>query len=218
MISPNFFPLAGIGAKRVQGLCKSFAEQGQEVQVVSVHASDYEFLGDRVQSESMNWTQAAGVEHIAISALTAKLYERLFRKLGLFRFLWFFNYFNYWDRYSHWPKCVLASGEVLQMARNADVLLTFCGPYSGVLLSQKLKELNPNIRWVIDIRDPLTEHFGWLWPSWWHWRLIRSAENKFLRQADGIVVVTEEMRAMYARRGIKPRMGLKVIPNGFDGG
>lgn len=216
IISPNFFPLAGIGAQRVNGITKELARLGYKIDVFTVDLSDYRNIGAGIVKNHDEIYSKLGIQIHRISAKTELTQiERIFKWLKIFRLLWFFNFAAYWDRYAKWPNELTSNSEFINIIEKADAIISFVGPYSGILTAYKLKKLFPNIKWIVDARDPLSEHFGWLWPSKIHWWIIRILEKKYLKNADLLVVVTEEMKQLYIKRNILPSNKVEVITNGF---
>jgi hypothetical protein len=95
-----------------------------------------------------------------------------------------------------------------------DLVYSSSAPYTAMELACQIKKAT-GIKWVNDIRDPWTEHFGWVWPTKLHWYWSRWKERKMMSSSDRIVVVSPEMKTYYSERGMLPERQIKVITNGF---
>ena len=218
VISPNYFPLAGIGAQRVKGLTIALANQGHSVKVFTLPESAYEAINMKFDHGDDHRISSSGIRvcRVALPKRNDSL-DKLFKKFRLFRLLWFFGYNKYWDRFTGWDRVLKSHEDLSNALSESQVLITFAGPYAGIKASSFFKRKYSHLKWILDLRDPFSDHFGWLWPSWFHWKLLRAEERKAVRDLDKLVVVTEEMKVLYIKRGLISANRIDVITNGYEG-
>lgn len=96
-----------------------------------------------------------------------------------------------------------------------DTVVTTGPPQSMHLIALKLKKCMPNIKWIADFRDPWTgiDFYKELNLSKWADRKHHKLENKVLKSADEIIVVTKTMQSEFEKIAGKK---VHLITNGFD--
>ncbi len=214
VISPNYYPLSGIGSVRAKALVKFLIHQEYDVTVVTVSDDYYKRDGLRMD-EKINPFFEYEVEMIIIPIARVPKLESIFKSIRLFRVLWMLRYDLYWDRYSGWLKEAKQSHKVNDAAKQSDAILCIAAPFSSILLGVFLKKKYRK-KLVVDLRDPFLEHFGWKWPTYFHWLVCKWKEPQFLKNIDELVVVTHEMKNIYQeKRGIKEK-NIHVITNGYE--
>lgn len=117
-----------------------------------------------------------------------------------------------WNRFAYKKAC-----ELIQ-AYDIGTVITTSPPHSTQLIGQKLKR-NLGLKWIADMRDPWTEiyYYDRLYHSWLARKIDASMERKTLLLADHIIVVSEAIKASFAKKTtqtVAPK--IHVIPNGFD--
>lgn len=213
-MTPNFYPLAGIGSVRANALVRFFKNQGYDVDVITVTSQDYLNSGAKIEKRIDSFFEKE-VRTIRIAGDESSSIETLFRKIRLFRLLWLFNYARFWDRYPGWLRNAKRSQEVLTAAERADTILCVAAPFGSILLGVYLKK-KLGKKLVVDLRDPFLEHFGWKWPTYFHWLLCKKLESNILKEVDELIVVTNEMKNLYDRKKGIPSEKIHVITNGYD--
>jgi glycosyltransferase involved in cell wall biosynthesis len=213
-IAPNFPPAGGIGVQRSIALVKGLRLEGYEPIVLTVSKTDIQRVGSRIYEAPMLKFLEMGIEiHRVHAGQPYDVTDYLIKK-RLYRFLWTFGYPWFWERFSFWPKNALAKASELIEQEKIELIYSSSAPYTAMELAMRLKRKH-QVKWVNDIRDPWTEHFGWIWPSKLHWIWSRWKEKRMLKHSDRIVVVTPEMKEYYGNRKYLNPDNIHVITNGF---
>lgn len=112
------------------------------------------------------------------------------------------------------PFAVKKATELIE-AHNIQTIITTGPPNSTHLIGSKLKEKNPDLKWIMDMRDPWTKIFfnETIPRTSLATRIDERLEKKALSLADEVIVVSKGMAKLH--RAIKERT-YRVIPNGFD--
>jgi glycosyltransferase involved in cell wall biosynthesis len=113
-----------------------------------------------------------------------------------------------------WPFSAYRKAEKIVIDNDIKIVYTSSAPFSSWILGFLLKK-RLGIKWVADIRDPFTDGYMWLFPSYFHWKLARYFEKKILSYADKVVVNTPEVEKLYIARGICSQEKITHITNGF---
>lgn len=116
-----------------------------------------------------------------------------------------------------WNKFAIAAAEKIIQEEQIDTIVTTSPPHStqliGLALKQKFK-----LNWLADLRDPWTEIY-------YNQLLYRMAfakkkdlrlEQACIREADAVVVVSEDIKRLFAKGNEDLLNKIHVIPNGFD--
>lgn len=116
-----------------------------------------------------------------------------------------------WNKYAY-RKAV----EIIQNEK-VDTVITTSPPHSTQLVGLKLKRTY-QIHWIADIRDPWTDiYYSKLFPQMkWAKRKDESYEKQVLLAADDVVVVSEDIKSLFAQKGNFSETKIHVIPNGYD--
>ncbi len=120
------------------------------------------------------------------------------------------------DAYVGWT---IPAGRMARHALGAerfDALLTTSSPDSAHLLGRALKR-RTGLPWIADFRDPWTRRLAYNPPTRLHDRIHRALESACLREADRVIVTSEETRRDFLERnpGLDPGK-IVVITNGYD--
>lgn len=120
------------------------------------------------------------------------------------------------DAYLGWAYPALREARRELAMSRYDAVLTTSSPDSTHLVGRTLKR-SLGVPWVADFRDPWTRRLAYRPFSPWHDRLHRNLERSCLKEADRVIVTTEETRRDFLTLypGI-PAGKIEVIPNGFD--
>lgn len=115
-----------------------------------------------------------------------------------------------------WSTFAVLKGERAVGRLGADVICASGGPFSTFLAGVALKALTGRPL-VLDFRDPWTHNLTRRWPTRWHFRLDRLAEQRVLALADAIVMNTLTARSYLLEE--YPQLAAQkvhVITNGYD--
>ena len=219
IISYIFPPSPGIGGRRWAKFAKYLAQKGYEVNVICC---------DNVSEEKSSWIKDVKNPNIKVHTLPAKYptvmvygVKNIFDKL-LYRF-WKF-YFSFrskgviFERTIFWRKQLLEkASELIEKEQIKNVVVTI-PPYRLASYSVALKQKFPDIKLIIDYRDPWTDNksyhgFKDLNPKRLEYE--QQLENEVLKVADKIITVSDKMTESLKTRNIGVEK-IITIPNGFD--
>lgn len=205
--------MGGIGVQRSLYLVQGLRDKGYEPVVLTVAEDDITRLGSKMDEGPLEQLVSEGIQIIRVPSGQPDGLINLFKRLRLYRVLWTMFYPWFWERYSFWPKS--AQDKALELIDSLGIRLVYSSsaPYTAMELAFRLKKIRPELKWVNDIRDPWTEHFGWIWPSKLHWYIARGMEKRFLRESDHVVVVSREMQRFYTERGLVDETRVSKITN-----
>lgn len=125
------------------------------------------------------------------------------------------------DARKGWVKYALREAARLIREERIDTIVVSSPPHSSQLIGLALKRSFPHVRWIADLRDPWTDIY--YYPDLLHTGLAkavdRKLERKVLEQCDHALVVSPDIRRMFAAKSERVRAEkIHVIPNGFDPG
>ena len=116
-----------------------------------------------------------------------------------------------------WNKFALEKAKELIQLHKIDSIVTTSPPHSTQLIGLELKRMF-NLHWLADLRDPWTEIY-------YNEELFRTSfakkkdyklEQLCLKNADKIVVVSEDIKRHFGANRKEILEKIHVIPNGFD--
>jgi len=116
-----------------------------------------------------------------------------------------------------WNKFAIEKAKEIIKQNNIDSIITSSPPHSTQLIGLELKRMF-NIHWLADMRDPWTEIY-------YNKELFRTSlakkkdyklEQLCLKNADKIVVVSEDIKRHFGANRKEIMNKIHVIPNGFD--
>lgn len=116
-----------------------------------------------------------------------------------------------------WNKFAIAAAEKIIREEQIDTIVTTSPPHStqliGLALKQKLK-----LNWLADLRDPWTEIYynQLLYRMEFAKKKDLRLEQACIREADAVVVVSEDIKRLFAKGNEQLLNKIHVIPNGFD--
>lgn len=222
-------PMGGAGVQRALKFSKYLGDFGVQTSVLAAHSPDY------VHDESLLAEVPAGmpvrrVEHRpwlqrlmgmrkqadagAAVAPTAPMVggrptSRRLRDAALR--LYAASHFP--DDRAGWARRALRDGRALIREQGIQIVLSTAPPMSAHGLGAKLAR-QAGLPWVADYRDLWTDNPGYAAPAW-RAAIDRRTEDRWLRQAAGVVAVTPSWRERFARRLVSA-CPVAFIPNGFD--
>ncbi len=98
---------------------------------------------------------------------------------------------------------------------NIQTIITTGPPHSMHLIGLKLKQQNPSLKWIVDMRDPWSE-WGFLETlnlSESAWARHKALEHEVLVTADEVITVTPTWVKQFEKLGGRP---VRLLTNGFD--
>ncbi|NVK65798.1 MAG: glycosyltransferase family 4 protein [Flavobacteriales bacterium] len=121
------------------------------------------------------------------------------------------------DARKGWNKFAYRKAIEIISTEEVDTVITTSPPHSTQLVGLKLKQ-KLNVHWIADIRDPWTDiYYSKLFPQMkWAKKKDENYENQVLTESDNVIVVSEEIKSLFARKGSFSKDKIHVIPNGFD--
>jgi len=213
-IAPAFPPTGGIGVQRSIALVKGLRRRGYDPIVLTVSKDDVAANTSKTDDRPLLELQEMGIQIERVDSKQPYEFVKKAMRFKLYRLVWTFAFPLFWERYSFWPKQAMAKASQIISEENIELVYSSSAPYTAMELATKLKKKH-DLSWVNDIRDPWTEHFGWVWPSKLHWFWSRWKERSMMRHSDAMVVVSPEMKRFYVKRGILPESKIHVVTNGF---
>ena len=116
-----------------------------------------------------------------------------------------------------WNKFAIEKAKEIILQNKIDSIITSSPPHSTQLIGLELKRMF-NLNWLADLRDPWTEIY-------YNKELFRTSlakkkdyklEQLCLKNADKIVVVSEDIKRHFGANRKEILNKINVIPNGFD--
>lgn len=116
-----------------------------------------------------------------------------------------------------WNKFALEKARTIIRENNIDSIVTTSPPHSTQLIGLALKK-EFNLHWLADLRDPWTEIYynQELFRTPFAKRKDYKFEQACLKNADKIVVVSEDIKRNFGANRPEILDKIHVIPNGFD--
>jgi glycosyltransferase involved in cell wall biosynthesis len=116
-----------------------------------------------------------------------------------------------------WNKFALEKARTIIRENNIDSIVTTSPPHSTQLIGLQLKQ-EFNLLWLADLRDPWTEIYynQELFRTPFAKRKDYNYEQACLKNADKIVVVSEDIKRHFGAKRKEILDKIHVIPNGFD--
>jgi glycosyltransferase involved in cell wall biosynthesis len=229
IISYYWPPSGGSGVQRWLKFVKYFREFGIEPIVLTV---DPEFATFPNYDNSLLKEIPEGIEiHTTQASSPFELYKKVRnkdapqagfsgeKKTGLIDKAMRFIRGNFFipDARVGWNKFALEKAKELIQSHNIGSIVTTSPPHSTQLIGLALKK-EFNLHWLADLRDPWTEIY-------YNQELFRTAfakrkdykfEQACLKNADKIVVVSEDIKRHFGAKRKEILDKIHVIPNGFD--
>lgn len=118
------------------------------------------------------------------------------------------------DEYE-WAKAACKKVEELLRTNHYDIVFSSFGPSATVLAGLRIKSMHPDIVWVSDMRDPMTnDSQGYLRRKIYSYR-----ERQMIKKADAITTISEALGKKYkeAQSAVRKRdTAVYVVENGYD--
>lgn len=229
IISYYWPPSGGSGVQRWLKFVKYFREFGIEPIVLTIDPAfatfpnhDYSLLEEIPEGIEIHTTQASSPFELYKKVRKKDAPQAGFsgeKKTGLVDKAMRFIRGNFFipDARIGWNKFALKKAKELIQFHNIDSIVTTSPPHSTQLIGLELKRMF-NLHWLADLRDPWTEIY-------YNQELFRASfakkkdyklEQLCLKNADKIVVVSEDIKRHFGANRKEILEKIHVIPNGFD--
>lgn len=219
VVSRWFAPRNIIGAVRPTQLCKYLAENNNEIVCIaeadsSNSFSDTTLLPVKVIRVSPGRVGSYSTRHslkaAAVRKITSRPAERVVKKNSLVKMARRFaaQLMHIVDEVE-WSLKAFKETEKQIAVLKPDVLITSYGPESSVLIGLAVKKRYPNIKWVSDMRDPMTHSEQ----SFWRKNMNAHWERKMSKAADAITTVSNALGEKYSC--VYGHENVRVFVNGF---
>ena len=229
IISYYWPPSGGSGVQRWLKFVKYFREFGIEPIVLTIDPAfatfpnhDYSLLEEIPEGIEIHTTQASSPFELYKKVRKKDAPQAGFsgeKKTGLVDKAMRFIRGNFFipDARIGWNKFALEKAKELIQLHNIDSIVTTSPPHSTQLIGLELKRIF-NLHWLADLRDPWTEIY-------YNQELFRTSfakkkdyklEQLCLKNADKIVVVSEDIKRHFGAKRKEILEKIHVIPNGFD--
>lgn len=229
IISYYWPPSGGSGVQRWLKFVKYFREFGIEPIVLTIDPAfatfpnhDYSLLEEIPEGIEIHTTQASSPFELYKKVRKKDAPQTGFsgeKKTGLVDKAMRFIRGNFFipDARIGWNKFALEKANELIQFHNIDSIVTTSPPHSTQLIGLELKRMF-NLHWLADLRDPWTEIY-------YNQELFRTSfakkkdyklEQLCLKNADKIVVVSEDIKRHFGANRKEILEKIHVIPNGFD--
>ncbi len=229
IISYYWPPSGGSGVQRWLKFVKYFREFGIEPIVLTIDPAfatfpnhDYSLLEEIPEGIEIHTTQASSPFELYKKVRKKDAPQAGFsgeKKTGLVDKAMRFIRGNFFipDARIGWNKFALEKAKELIQLHNIDSIVTTSPPHSTQLIGLELKRMF-NLHWLADLRDPWTEIY-------YNQELFRTSfakkkdyklEQLCLKNADKIVVVSEDIKRHFSANRKEILEKIHVIPNGFD--
>ncbi|MBM3185464.1 MAG: glycosyltransferase family 4 protein [Bacteroidetes bacterium] len=222
-------PSGGSGVQRWLKFVKYFREFGIEPIILTV---DPEFASFPVLDESLISDIPKGIEiHSTKAKSPFKIYSKIRQrkvpqsgfagdsKPNLIERCMRFIRGNFFipDARIGWNKFAIKKAEELISKHQLDCVITTSPPHSSQLIGLELKN-KFHLRWIADLRDPWTDIYynKELYRTKWAENLDRRLEEKCLKSADKVIVVSESIAELFTNRYQRISSKISIIPNGYD--
>jgi len=229
IISYYWPPSGGSGVQRWLKFVKYFREFGIEPIVLTIDPAfatfpnhDYSLLEEIPEGIEIHTTQASSPFELYKKVRKKDAPQAGFsgeKKTGLVDKAMRFIRGNFFipDARIGWNKFALEKAKELIQLHKIESIVTTSPPHSTQLIGLELKRMF-NLHWLADLRDPWTEIY-------YNQELFRTSfakkkdyklEQSCLKNADKIVVVSEDIKRHFGANRTEILAKIHVIPNGFD--
>jgi glycosyltransferase involved in cell wall biosynthesis len=222
MISYFYPPLNDVGGLRALAFSRYLPEHGWEPYVLSVKNPDKHacILGNEPAPSGVKTYYTRSIIHL--SWITGKANGLLARILKLFNIRLtrplIRDLICVPDEYIGWIPLTVLKGLSLMRKQGIDVIYVSCKPFSSAIIGVLLKRITKKPL-ILDFRDPVSPDPAFARDAYYRkipfFRITKWIEEKVLRQADKLILTTEETRELYNSffPFIKDRT--TVVYNGF---
>jgi hypothetical protein len=219
IITYDFYPDTSPNTYRWHNILKIWEKRGHQIHVISAHKPEFlksEIVdGIRIHRTGRSWLEMLKSKipkHVELKnekdslskselmkeSLIKKIYNSTFKRIYFpdFAFLWYF------------PAAKLAVDIIIE--HKIDTVITVSWPFTDHVIGNKIKNKFNNINWIADTVDPFclskTVNNQFLFSKFNY-----KFENKILKKADHVVVITEKIKNAYT--SAFPELRKKITVN-----
>jgi glycosyltransferase involved in cell wall biosynthesis len=220
MVCYYYPPLMDVGCKRSVAFSKYFKKYGWTPYVLSVKNPDRKFctVGDDAPPLGVHTEYSYSI--INVYKFFGKfngLLTRVLKFIGVeLKRNYFYDIFCIPDIFFGWIPLATIKGFRLIKQYNIDIVYVSCRPFSSAIIGVLLKAVSKKPL-VLDFRDPYALDV----PSYvvrpkFRRLMDRKIESYFLKQANALIVTSEELRGGYVQRYPELKDRIFALHNGFD--
>lgn len=129
------------------------------------------------------------------------------------------NIFLLPDPRKFWNKYALQQAKELLKSNTYDSVITTSPPHSTQLIGLELKKCFPDLKWIVDFRDPWTDIY--YYHKFFHtnstYKRDLAMEKSVVETCDRLIVAGDKIKTLFAEKyGEKVGTKTHVVTNGFD--
>lgn len=222
IVSRLFYPNNAIGAVRPTNIAKELTNLGNEVTCV-IEGGDFfeEWLND-VQLIKINSGIIGNLRNkhavtvkkkvSVVSRQTSDLRQKRSLRFNIKSHISQLLYIM--DEYEWYMNAKKATETILKK-KNIDCIVTSYGPISTLWVGQHIKKNNTEIKWLLDMRDPLDSTTQ----AWWRIYFGNRIQKRALHTADYITTVSTSLCNRFKNIQFESGMtgsNISVIENGYE--
>ena len=221
LISYTFPPNPGIGGRRWAKFAKYLAKSGYIVHVICAK-------NEKKKEESLWINDIKNISAIKRYDLESKYPEMLnmtpksisekFKYKIALSYVEFISKGSPYDRGIFWENSLIKKSTELIKDYNIKNIIVSCAPFSTAYFSVELKKRFPDIKLMIDFRDPWTWGTGYGFSNLSEKRMSyeKQQERKVVEKADVIFVPTDIMKEYLQKTYLNEAKKINLLPHGFD--
>lgn len=223
IISYTFPPAPGIGGRRWAKFAKYLKRRGHIVKIIAAspkgkELSEWAADGNELRND-VYFIDSSYPESLGISPQSLK--EKLRYRLSLL-YARLKNPGNYYDKSNYWESQLLKECRKLIRWYKISTLICTVGPFRSSSFLLRLKHEFPQLKFIVDYRDPWTNNktsFGFTTISPKRLRYEQALEERTIKEYDHITAVSSEMGEHFKKMLTPKEFSEKftALPNGFDG-
>lgn len=216
----TFPPYPGIGGRRWAKFAKYLHRKQCDVSVIAAkkqltHSSPWTSDTDDYANQ-ISFIPSS--YPMVLTGTPKTIWQKLQYRLALY-YTKLFSQGNYYDHSSFWKKDILSAVES-KIKQGYNNIIVSCGPFKTAAFVISLKEKYPEVRFIVDFRDPWTNNkssFGYTSISQKRFKAEQELERKVVQNYDYILSVSEQMNDYFhAISANRNRDRFVTIINGFD--
>ena len=213
LISYQFCPKGQIGTRRWSKFAKYLSSNGYTVHILSAeypYEDTINWCHEVVNNPQIHIHRIPGRYPAYLRQAKRNFWIKLFDRIAA-------RTFYQLDYAQHWGGVMIKAAQQIIQHEGIDQVIVTGAPFTTFHHSARLKEKVPNIKLLLDYRDPWTTLMSD--SNWFDKRLKNKAiqmETYAFKQADQVWFTTQQFRREYAQAYPKYQHKFKVLYNGFD--